>query len=310
MGDSAGRGRGAATPLAHAVRLRRRSTEAVRRLARGALAIAPDPRPHPAADSPRAHRRGDPHAGLPSMWPRSLRTAKRRSACSSRTTGARPRPFCGPPTSSGSAIPTRWPWCFLPITTWTASPSSWDTSSTWSTSSVGAANGSCSSGRPRPRPRRKTNGSSRRSRSAGSVAKRSTGSHGSARGRPRIWRGRSTSAGAFWNTRILVSPVATLATVGAATVPRLNALLERLDAVSDMPEKRRAIRQAFALAPRPASPATCWSVSRSPWLSRHYPRTCSGRTGARASAWSRACAERGSGHAGWKLSASSLVQSV
>jgi mannose-1-phosphate guanylyltransferase len=56
-------------------------------------------------------------------------------------------------------------------------------------------------------------------------------------------------AGAFWNTRILVSPVATLATVGAATVPRLNALLERLDPVSDMPEKRWAIRQAFALAP-------------------------------------------------------------
>jgi mannose-1-phosphate guanylyltransferase len=57
-------------------------------------------------------------------------------------------------------------------------------------------------------------------------------------------------AGAFWNTFILVSPVATLATVGAAAVPRLNALLEGLDACSDQPEERWAIRQAFALAPR------------------------------------------------------------
>jgi mannose-1-phosphate guanylyltransferase len=57
-------------------------------------------------------------------------------------------------------------------------------------------------------------------------------------------------AGAFWNTFILVSPVATLATVGAAAVPRLNALLERLAAFSDAPDERWAIRQAFALAPR------------------------------------------------------------
>jgi mannose-1-phosphate guanylyltransferase len=55
--------------------------------------------------------------------------------------------------------------------------------------------------------------------------------------------------GAFWNTFILVGPVATLATVGAAAVPGLNALLERLDACSDAPGDRRAVRQAFALAP-------------------------------------------------------------
>ena len=71
-----------------------------------------------------------------------------------------------------------------------------------------------------------------------------------ARSRPRIWPERFHDAGAFWNTFILVSQVATLATVGAAAVPRLNALLERLDASSDAPEELWAIRQAFALAPR------------------------------------------------------------
>jgi mannose-1-phosphate guanylyltransferase len=57
-------------------------------------------------------------------------------------------------------------------------------------------------------------------------------------------------AGAFWNTFILVSTVATLATVGAATVPQLNARVERLAAFGDAPEAHREVRQAFALAPR------------------------------------------------------------
>lgn len=56
-------------------------------------------------------------------------------------------------------------------------------------------------------------------------------------------------AGAFWNTFILVSPVATLAAVGAATVPQLNARLERLAAAGDAPEALREARQTFALAP-------------------------------------------------------------
>jgi hypothetical protein len=58
------------------------------------------------------------------------------------------------------------------------------------------------------------------------------------------------NAGDFWNTFILVSPVATLATIGAAAVPRLNALLDRLAACHETPEERWAIRQAFALASR------------------------------------------------------------
>jgi mannose-1-phosphate guanylyltransferase len=56
-------------------------------------------------------------------------------------------------------------------------------------------------------------------------------------------------AGAFWNTFILVSSVATLASVGAAMVPQLNMRLERLAAFGDAPEGLREVRQAFALAP-------------------------------------------------------------
>jgi mannose-1-phosphate guanylyltransferase len=56
-------------------------------------------------------------------------------------------------------------------------------------------------------------------------------------------------AGVFWNTFILVSPVATLAAVGAAVVPQLNMRLERLAALGNAPEARREVRQAFAVAP-------------------------------------------------------------
>jgi len=56
-------------------------------------------------------------------------------------------------------------------------------------------------------------------------------------------------AGALWNTFILVGRVATLASVGADAVPRLDACLERLQAVGDSPQEFRAIREAFALAP-------------------------------------------------------------
>jgi mannose-1-phosphate guanylyltransferase len=55
--------------------------------------------------------------------------------------------------------------------------------------------------------------------------------------------------GAFWNTFILVSPVGTLATVGAAVVPQLNARLERLAALGDAPEALGEARRAFALIP-------------------------------------------------------------
>jgi len=57
-------------------------------------------------------------------------------------------------------------------------------------------------------------------------------------------------AGAFWNTFILVSPVETLKTVGAAALPQLDARFERLDPLSDAPEELRETRQAFALFPR------------------------------------------------------------
>ncbi len=56
-------------------------------------------------------------------------------------------------------------------------------------------------------------------------------------------------AGAFWNTFIVVSSVETLAAVGAATVPHLNARLERLAAFGDTPEALEEVLQTFALAP-------------------------------------------------------------
>lgn len=55
--------------------------------------------------------------------------------------------------------------------------------------------------------------------------------------------------GAFWNTSILVSSVETLRTVGTATVPQLNARLERLAAFGDAPDTLREVGHAFALAP-------------------------------------------------------------
>jgi mannose-1-phosphate guanylyltransferase len=58
------------------------------------------------------------------------------------------------------------------------------------------------------------------------------------------------AAGAFWNTFILVSPVATLAAIGAATMPQLSASLERPGPRGAAPGDLWAIREAFALAPR------------------------------------------------------------
>jgi mannose-1-phosphate guanylyltransferase len=55
--------------------------------------------------------------------------------------------------------------------------------------------------------------------------------------------------GAFWNTSILVSPVETLRTVGTATVPQLNARLERLAAFADAPDTLEEVGHAFRLAP-------------------------------------------------------------
>jgi mannose-1-phosphate guanylyltransferase len=55
--------------------------------------------------------------------------------------------------------------------------------------------------------------------------------------------------GAFWNTSILVSAVETLRAVSAATVPELNARLERLAACDDAPDTLREVGHAFAPAP-------------------------------------------------------------
>jgi mannose-1-phosphate guanylyltransferase len=57
-------------------------------------------------------------------------------------------------------------------------------------------------------------------------------------------------AGALWNTFVLASRVATLGAVGEEALPGLSAGLARLAACAGAPEETRAIREAFALAPR------------------------------------------------------------
>jgi mannose-1-phosphate guanylyltransferase len=56
-------------------------------------------------------------------------------------------------------------------------------------------------------------------------------------------------AGGWWNTFILASTVATLATVGATTLPELSSRLAQCASVDGTAEQGWAIRQAFTLAP-------------------------------------------------------------